>query len=875
MTTGTRAAPKAAWHGRLYENIRNDAFDAIPHQILQRNGEQRKLRRNQYGFSVTGPVILPKIYSGAGKTFFTVSYEGMRESIGQFRIATIPTTLERTGSWGHVVDSNGDPLKIYDPASTSVNPNYNPNQSVSTSNLQYLRDQFPNNTIPLTRLDPVAQAALAYYPQPNTAAGPFFQNNFYSVQPEVNRANGFITTVDHTFLKKHRMTVRLNSSKGLNAQAAMFNTLANPFSPPFDIQTRGLRIEHVYTASPTNVNNFRIQGDSEVEANQALLNSQGKPFPQYNFNGVYQNLGHQNPIARDAYSTYQMADTFATRWKKHRLSLGIELTHRQFNSRRPQFPEGRFDFTDAYTSLPGIINTGHPFASFLLGGAAQAQESIVGSPSYYRWNQQRYIFSDQWQVAPSLTLTLGANWEMYTQRLEKNDRQSTVSLSEINPVNGLPGALVFANRGGYGRRLQPNWAKLEPSAGIAWSVLGNNNTVLRLGYDRRYGNPRTINGHFGTQGFNGAPLYLSDNPQLTPAVFLRDGLHSPQTYPDLRPEAANNTSAQFFDTSNRQPTAQNFNFSIQRQLAPFLILTVTYNAQYARNQFVGNNLINPNAITLSALQYRDKLNDLAFNRALRPYPQYQSFDVAGSFPAGRHIYKNYSVQLEKRTSGGLALTAMYQRNARWDDYSSSAQDYYNRQAAWSRSTYINPNYVYMTYIYELPIGPGKRFLNSGFLSRQLFGGWALNGSSEFYSGGPLRLQPLFNNTGGVISQGSLYVNNVPGVDPSVQNQGPNQWFNPAAFVQPPDFTPGNAPRVHPTLLEPGGYNHNLTMNKRFAAGGERTLEFTASLFNATNHANWNSPDTRIGTAASPNFNAGHIIGSSGSRIVQLGLRLNF
>ena len=69
---------KTAWHGRLYENLRNDVFDANPHQIVQRGGDKRKLRRNQYGFSVTGPVVLPKVYNGKGKTFFTVTYEGVK-----------------------------------------------------------------------------------------------------------------------------------------------------------------------------------------------------------------------------------------------------------------------------------------------------------------------------------------------------------------------------------------------------------------------------------------------------------------------------------------------------------------------------------------------------------------------------------------------------------------------------------------------------------------------------------------------------------------------------------------------------------------------------------------------------------------------------
>ena len=196
---------------------------------------------------------------------------------------------------------------------------------------------------------------------------------------------------------------------------------------------------------------------------------------------------------------------------------------RQVHSFRPQSPEGKFDFSAAYTSLPGIINTGYPFASFLLGAAAQAQQSIVISPSYYRWNRFRTSISDTWQATPSLTLTFSANIQSFGQRTEKYDRQSNISFDEINPENGRPGALVAANQNGYGRSFAPRWTNVEPSASLAWSVLGDNNTVLRLSYNRNYDQPNVFNGHFGTQVFNGSQLYLSANPQLEPALVLADG----------------------------------------------------------------------------------------------------------------------------------------------------------------------------------------------------------------------------------------------------------------------------------------------------------------------------------------------------------------
>ncbi len=443
-----------------------------------------------------------------------------------------------------------------------------------------------------------------------------------------------------------------------------------------------------------------------------------------------------------------------------------------------------------------------------------------------------------------------------------------------NPANGLPGALVAAGQGGYGRSFPPRWTKVEPGITLAWSVLGDNNTVLRLSYNRFYNQPQVFNGHFGTQAFNGSQLYLSSNVQLEPALILAQGLR-PSRFPDLRPEAANGTSAQVMDVSGAQPTSQTFQIRLQRQLAKNLILSVNYNRNYGKNQFANNNLSNPNAINPINLKYRDQLNTLSFANSLRPFPQFQDFDVAQSFALGRHLNRNFSVQVEKRTQGGLALTVGYSNFRRWDNYSSPVQNMYDRNSEWALSGFSQPHQLDITYLYELPFGPGKHFLSSGMVGKHILGGWALSGTGSYFSGQPLRLQPMFNNTGGVIQQNHLYVNEVPGVDPHVQNQSPRLWFNPAAFVNPDNFSLGTGPRIHPSLLSPGGYNHDMTLNKRMAVGGDRTLEFTATLLNATNHANWNNPDTRIGTLATPNYNAGRIIGSSGGRIVQLGLRLNF
>jgi hypothetical protein len=227
-----KSAPRQSllrdWHGRLYENFRNDFMDAVPHEIRQLGGDKGLLRRNQFGFNVAGPFFIPGRTHGRSGTYLSLSYEGVRERIARTHLTTIPTVPERTGDYSHVVDPAGNLLPIYDPATTRPNGAFDPTQPVSPTNLQYLRDPFPGNVIPANRLNPVALSALALYPEPNTAIGPFFQNNYFVNAPETNTANGMIGKVDHSIGERHRVSTELAFSSGLLEPAQWYPSAANP-----------------------------------------------------------------------------------------------------------------------------------------------------------------------------------------------------------------------------------------------------------------------------------------------------------------------------------------------------------------------------------------------------------------------------------------------------------------------------------------------------------------------------------------------------------------------------------------------------------------------------------------------------------------------
>ena len=121
------------------------------------------------------------------------------------------------------------------------------------------------------------------------------------------------------------------------------------------------------------------------------------------------------------------------------------------------------------TSLPGIVNTGHSFASYLMGLLRHAEASVVLAPSYLRNSSYNVAGRDSWEIRKGLTLTTSLILEVTTPRTEKFDRQSTIDFRAANPANGRPGALVFANRNGYGRAFGRTQVRPEPSVALAWT----------------------------------------------------------------------------------------------------------------------------------------------------------------------------------------------------------------------------------------------------------------------------------------------------------------------------------------------------------------------------------------------------------------------
>ncbi len=884
VASGSRAH---SWHGRVFEYFRNDILDAVPHEVVQRGGERNLRRRNQFGFTVNGPVVVPRLYNGRGSSYFTFSYEGTRERVGRSYLYTMPTAQQRLADFSDLVNRAGRPLTIYDPASTRRNPNFEPSRKVTRSNLEYVRDPFPGNQIPANALDRVAHAATRDYPLPNTNVGPFLRNNYWTNPSERNTPDGFILRLDHNLGNTQKIDVSANSSNGFSDTPDLLPTVANPGRPDRMFRTRTISVSDTVNPTPNLTYNGRLRANLQVVDTLSLAPTEdfpkavglagvaGSVFPTLRFQGYLGMGSSSQSYLRNALADYRFDNSLVVRRGDHTWTVASDAVLVHWNTLELDAPSGAYSFNDRITGLPGITNTGDGFATFLLGQAWRAEATDQPHPVYLRRSGFENSVADQWQVSPSLTVSMRMVLTAESPRFEKYDRQSSFDPLARNPATGTSGALVFAGRDGLDGAFQPYRVRVEPRLAVSWSPTEARDTVVRGTLYRTYSTVGLRTGPFGTQGFSGRRFPVSPNRQLVPAVKLDNGfptlLHS---LPDLRADFANNSDVDMIPRTDAQPTYNQASLEVEYGLAQGLTLRARGRTIQGRDLLIGGHLAGVNAIPVTALAYRDRLYDETFRRSLRPFPHVQQIRTNYQYPGGKYRYDEGRVNVQKRTGDGLSFDLEYSYRKRWDDYSGPGiQDRSERGSAWGLSRGFRPQRLSLSYTYELPMGPGKAVLARRGIWTKFVSDWSVSGFTSWLSGDPITLEPLFNNTGGIVPY--LRVDAVPGVDPHVAKPGPERWFNPEAFVDPADFTLGNVPRTHSTLRNPNYSNHDIAITKRVVISQEQSVEVLVQSFNFVNQGNWTDPDTEIGPDHARNANAGRIIGSRGGRVLQLGLRYHF
>lgn len=862
-------------HGSVFDYLRNEKLDARGFFQPQRPIN----KQNEFGVSLGGPVIIPRLYNGRNKTFFFLVYSGFRFRQGAPNTvqSLIPEDFRR-GDFSRLT------VPIYDPATTRVVDG------------RTVRDPFPGNRIPAERFSAVSRAILGVLPAP-TNSGLF--NNFTSVGRGATDENQGNLKVDHSFNDKNRLSVYFYRDilDGLDPEL-----IPGPATPNRATGNRNVwgRVTHDYIFSPTVLNHLNagytrfLTTIDSFSLNQDWPNRLGlrgvnagenNAFPCLTFvSSGYRSLGDQNCNARalQTNNNIQVNDNLSVVRGAHSLRFGLDYRWMETNGIDNFQSAGVFNFNALETGLPGTPQTGNDIASFLLGAVNRGVQRVYGYFPRNRYQYLAFYAQDDWKAARRLTFNYGLRYDIYFPRYEKNDNLSNLDPALPNPgAGGRPGALEFLgegpNRNGRRSFADTDWMNFGPRVGLAYQL--TDRTVLRSGYGIYYAlgnaNAGLRDSIQMSNGFIANAVFASTDAGVTPGFNWDNGF--PQNFvrpPVISPTAANGSELRVVGRGDgRPPYFQNWSFTIERELAPRVNLELTYLG--TKGSRIGNGLVRLNELDPSLLRLgslltqpvtsaaaRDANIPLPYPgftgsvaQALRPFPQYLDIQRR-SDPSGSSTYHALQTQFTVRTVKGLDVQGAYTWAKTISDSDVLAgggpggQTTYNRQLEKAIATTDVPHIFSLAYSYELPFGRGRQWLNRGGLANALLGGWVLTGIHQYAAGTPLVLTvnntlPLFNAV--------LRPDVVEGVsrrqETDAFDPARDRWINPAAFRAPAPLRFGTSARSHTDLRNPNNYNENFGLLKRFALTDRVTFTFRAEFFNALNRVVFGGIQTNVSNAA--------------------------
>jgi hypothetical protein len=905
------------FHGSLYEFLRNDSLDArnaFSTQPDSRTGRIKQvLRFNQYGGTVGGPVILPKLYNGKNRTFFFAGFEQWKwRSTGAPQFGTVATPLERAGDFRRTFDARGTLLPIYDPATTTPNP----------AGSGFVRTLFPNNIVPTSRLDPLSARVLAFMPAANaTPTDPFTNaNNFVSLAQSTSDQLTSTNRLDHRFTEKDNLFFRYSFSKNKLVNAGRGLGVSDPAARDDQRNNHNAVVAYTKVLSSTIVNEFR-----------AGFTRQWLPFLHPSFDkGLPAQLGYPSIIPQDAFPPVQIAgiqgignagfsgglraqnigqilDQVSIIRGRHSMKAGIDLRDWRNSFINRVNPSGNFSFTAALTQNPlSPAGTGISMASFLLGEVASG--SLGFRPFFQaRATPLAIYFQDDWKITPRLTLNLGLRYDISFGFREIHNRHSNFDPFSVNPQTGRAGVLRYNGVDEPESFINLDKNNIGPRVGFAWDPWGNGKTAIRGGYGLIYTSIESgaiVPDNQNALGFSVDTQFQAPSGQPVRAFKFSEGPSAilQPLGPAGGPGAFRGQNVRAQDRNSPTGYMQQWNLAIQRALWGGWTVQVAYVGSKGTNLFGGNynlNQLDPANFSLGlALQdavpnpFRGQIATGALSGAtisrsqsLLPYPDYLQITTWANSNLSSS-YHSGQISVEKRFSQGLTVLANYTRAKLITDCSAfgggnsgdgCTGDYrigrFNQRLDRSLDQDDVANRFVISGVYELPVGKGKALLsNAPAIVNGILGGWQVNGIGTFQSGLPLAVRGSNNFTG----------INYPDLkrDPTLPSDQRTvaRWFDTDAFRNPANFTIGNAPRTLPKTRAPGLKDISFSIFKTFRIVERFTLEARGELFNAINTVNYNAPGTGFVPDASGQNNSanfGRILSSLDARRMQLGLRLKF
>jgi hypothetical protein len=881
-------------HGSLFEFVRNDKFDARGF-FLPTTAEKNRLRRNQFGGVISGPLI-------RDKTFWLANYEGRREVRGTPSRMSVATMAMR----------NGDFSELLEPRNRWYPGDANP---TATRSIRLPGDTlpFPNNIIPRTLLNPVSLNILTYqktspFPEGGFIPPPNYDEQARAINSPFNRigtsdqrlnSDQILGRGDHRFGDNDRIFARyvIVESGWLN------DPLARVSSFTTDFRAQNLGVGYTKIITPTVVNDLRF-GVNRIRANQLaaqtntdfthrdlgfdfrvvadgnrVLTEREEGVPNINITG-YAGGGSGN-VTFNINSTYEIADSIVISRGRHNFKMGGQWRSGPTDNEASNLPRGQISFTRDIAGLPDA------FAAFMLGYPLNAN-SAEGAPlSAIRQQKVGLFWADDFKATPKLTINYGVRWDWYGGVTDANGKIRNLSFAdgEARTINGRFVPLLVPDPLVKKVLYDINYKQFMPRLGVAYRF--SDTMVLRTGGGLYYSPQQTNN--FNILGlnppFSGSTVFQNDRNRPT-ATIQNPFAGSPV---GGGPQALVMLGWLQADRGNRSMYLNNYIWQwtaeIEKSFGHDMVIGVAYagnSASHLDMPLYNSNNPDPGP---GDVQQR------------RPFPFYaDSREPERLLPLGtvRRLeswssanYNALQVRVEKRYSKGMSLHAAfnYQR-ASAVGYSvneggpyghNGLQDPNNRMADYGRSQIDQRFRLVISHIWELPW-----FRAARGPANWILGGWALNGIVSLSSGLPVTV----NQTGdshntGPGSQARPHVVSGQAVERVMSGRSIDRWFNTSAFIRSKcDGCAGEG-----LFLGPEGYGNagvslfdapaqktwDFSLHKEFRVREGHRLQLRYEAFNALNTPQFGAPVRSLGSAE-----FGRVTGTTiNNREMQFGIKYLF
>jgi Carboxypeptidase regulatory-like domain len=828
-----------SFHGSAFEFLQNDDLNAgnyFTHSVPL-------LRFNQFGGTFGGPIKKNKL-------FFFVDTQITRQKNPQpITNITVPTAAFRSGDFSSILGGpvGTDALGRTDLQYEIFNP-FTQRQITVNGNSVWVRDPFPGNIIPASLISPAAQKIQALYPAP-LINQPF--NNFSVNGAALTQLNEWDVKVDYAISDLDRLAVRDSNKQGYSYQASAFGYAAGggpvpgTLGPGNYIAQPGHQavLNYVHVFGPTATNDLNIAwqnqfprrvipGYGQISNNDlgiyGMPNGGQKLGTPYFLFTNFEQLGATTDTTFQEWQTQEtLSDTFSWSKGRHNIRIGGWFRRLLTNNLQPGALNTAWSFTNVFTNQPGNNNTGFDYASFLLGLPNSLTYSIY--PDFFRTRANLYaaFVQDDFHVSRNLTLNLGLRWDAPNFFHEAQNRSGVFSLTQGQ----------YIQFGVNGFRTTPwnnDWANFDPRFGFAYSPLGGK-LVIRGGYGIFVAGVSSA----GANGFMlNSPIFAdSDQGRYT----TTDQIHWLATldnipYQPIDRTGRNSKSVTIFPNDNPMAYIQQYNTNVQYEFKTVLFQAGYVGTRGSHLTYGGYNL---NAIPIGVAPQAQG----QFAAPYVPYPQYP-LGVNVSDWIGSSDYNALQAKAERRFANGLAFVVNFTHSKMIDTGNWGYRDPVgNRSLDRGISQYDAPNRFVAGYNYQLPIGPGRKWLSKNFIGN-IIGGWEFNGITTYQTGLALSPGLSVNNC---VCGNSRSAPNVTG-NPMTGPQSLNQWFNRSVFSFPAQYTIGNAGVG--LIYGPHLWSTDLNTGKRFPLPWREgmNLEFRAEFYNVFNHPNFSPPDVNLGDA---------------------------